>query len=672
MGQGVFRDSAEIYKMIDSTPLGDMKWESFCASYTDEQPAKNVPLWMNDMYDIWYQDPKEVDFMSGDWAWKQADAIAQDPTTHGSTFVPIILGSDKTTILVMTGQNDYYPLYLSIGNIQNKVHHAHCNSVLFHASLTHILHNLKPTMTEPKVIWFGDGHYHCVIFSLGPYITDYEEQVLLACIVQGWCAKCLALKSNLDADALYWNHEHAEALIELQESWDKYGIVGELVPFTNDFPCADIYELIAPNPLHQIIKGIFKDHLVEWVENYLKAMHGPAWANAILDNINQRITAVAPFVGLHRFPEGCHFKQWTGNDLKALMKVYLPAIEGHVPIKIMQTFHALLEFTYLACHNVITEDTLAAIQDTIRHFHEYWEIFHQSGMVSTFSLPCQHAMKHYLDLIHLFRTPNGLCTSITESKHINAVKDPYWWTNCNKPLGQMLIINQCLDKLAASQRDFQITVVQLAEELSLPHLTTLVEEFLFQQLNPNDSHDLRDVPLYECPACNKIMVVNSAAALFYVPSDVSGIGGMWHEYICSCHLWQNGPPQYDCAFMNTNPRLKGMHGLDIIHVLAFFSFFFFQNKHYLCAVVQWFDCVGDEPDVDTGMWIICPTSTNCCAATSVIHVDTIYHAAHLIPVYDIKPHHSYDIFMAFYVNKFMDHHAFSLLSDTSTEVVQAY
>ncbi|KAL4071376.1 hypothetical protein V8B97DRAFT_1917589 [Scleroderma yunnanense] len=541
MGQGVFRDSAEMYKTINRTPLGDMKWES-------------------------------------DWAWNQADAIAQDPATHDSTFVPIILGSDKTTISVATGQNDYYPLYLSIGNIWNKVHHAHCNGVvligflamphrytadkehastpafqhfqhqLFHASLAHILCNLKPTMTEPKVIWFGDGHYHCVIFSLGPYIANYEEQVLLACIVQG---------CNLDADALYQNHEHAEALIKLQESWDKYGIVGELV----------------------IIKGIFKDHLVEWVENCLKAMHGPAQANAILDNINQRIAAVAPFIGLHHFPEGHHFKQWTGNDLKVLMKVYLPAIEGHVPIKIVQTFRALLEFTYLACHNVITEDTLAAIQDTIRCFHEYWEIFCQLGMA-----------------------PNGLCTSITESKHIDAVKDPYWQTNCNKPLGQMLIINQHLDKLAASRRDFQMqgmlegtcltvamqllatqdreadrnnvdgslqhsqvpgshhgnnedngeavdcpmsieahvelawtgsrTVVQLAEELGLPHLTTLMEEFLFQQLNPNDGCDLRDVPLYECPACNKITVINSAAALFYVPSDVSGIGGMRCSRAC--------------------------------------------------------------------------------------------------------------------------------------------
>ncbi|KAI6100988.1 hypothetical protein EV401DRAFT_1876922 [Pisolithus croceorrhizus] len=167
-----------------------------------------------------------------------------------------------------------------------------------------------------------------------------------------------------------------------------------------------------------------------------------------------RIAAVAPFTGLCRFPEGRHFKQWTGNDSKALMKVYLPAIEGHVPVEIVRTFRALLEFTYLIRRNVITEETLVTIEDAINRFHKHREIFHESGTVQTFSLLHQHAMKHYPDLIRLFGAPNGLCTSITESKHIDAVKDPYRWTNRNKPLGQMLIINQRLDKLAASRRDF--------------------------------------------------------------------------------------------------------------------------------------------------------------------------------------------------------------------------
>ena len=47
--------------------------------------------------------------------------IAVDPATHGSMFVPIILGSDKTTVSVATGHTEYWPVYLSIGDIHNNV-----------------------------------------------------------------------------------------------------------------------------------------------------------------------------------------------------------------------------------------------------------------------------------------------------------------------------------------------------------------------------------------------------------------------------------------------------------------------------------------------------------------------------------------------------------------------
>lgn len=86
--------------------------------------------------------------------------------------------------------------------------------------------------------------------------------------------------------------------------WEEWGIIGDLVvsifgvhfsllvdafqPFTNDFPCADIHELLSPDILHQIIKGAFKDHLVTWVEQYLLKEHGKTRAKGILDDIDRR------------------------------------------------------------------------------------------------------------------------------------------------------------------------------------------------------------------------------------------------------------------------------------------------------------------------------------------------------------------------------------------------
>lgn len=62
--------------------------------------------------------------------------IAEDPETHGALFVPVILGSDKTTVSVATGQNEYYPLYLSNGNIHNNVRRAHRDGVTIIAFLS--------------------------------------------------------------------------------------------------------------------------------------------------------------------------------------------------------------------------------------------------------------------------------------------------------------------------------------------------------------------------------------------------------------------------------------------------------------------------------------------------------------------------------------------------------
>ena len=50
-------------------------------------------------------------------------------------FVPLILGSDKTTVSVATGQNEYYPLYMTIGNVHNTVRRAHRNALTLVAFL---------------------------------------------------------------------------------------------------------------------------------------------------------------------------------------------------------------------------------------------------------------------------------------------------------------------------------------------------------------------------------------------------------------------------------------------------------------------------------------------------------------------------------------------------------
>ncbi|KDQ60528.1 hypothetical protein JAAARDRAFT_191902 [Jaapia argillacea MUCL 33604] len=453
----------ELYETIDNIQMGNTPWKTYKIHYEGPLPPE-TPKWMTETYKLVTRDALQLiqnqllttDFkkdvtpvpyqqfdkegqqvwsnlMSGDWAYKQVTDIAKDPNTHGAMFVPIVAGSDKTTVSVATGHQEYHPVYMSPGILTNPACCARGTGVLpvvflpipkanhkqhkmaafqkfsrqmYHTCLACVFAPLKPTMTTPKVIWCSDGHFRRAIFGLGPYIADYLEQVWLTGIVSGWCPKCDAQPTDLDGAG-----------------------ATDVVPFTHGFPCADIHKLLSPDLLHQAIKGTFKDHIMSWVNEYLHLVHGETHANEIIDDIDRRtfarISAIPAFPGLRRFPGGRDFSQWTGDDSKALMKVYLPAIAGHVLPKMVKCVAAFLDFFYLARRNALNTDTLMELDTALARFHKHRTIFIETGVCTDILLPWQHSLKHYSRSIRLFGSPNGLCSSRTELKHIKAVKEPW-------------------------------------------------------------------------------------------------------------------------------------------------------------------------------------------------------------------------------------------------------
>ena len=113
-----------------------------------------------------------------------------------------------------------------------------------------------------------------------------------------------------------------------------------------------------------------------------------------------------------------------------------------------------MELCYIFRRNVITTTVLKTADDLLKQFHELRQIFITEGVRSSISLPRQHALVHYLTSIPLFGSPNGLCSSITESKHIKAVKEPWRRSSRFKALVQMLSTIIRLEKLAALRRRF--------------------------------------------------------------------------------------------------------------------------------------------------------------------------------------------------------------------------
>jgi hypothetical protein len=115
---------------------------------------------------------------------------------------------------------------------------------------------------------------------------------------------------------------------------------------------------------------------------------------------------------------------------------------------------AFLDFCYIARRNAISTEDLDSLKGALARFHNYRDIFIQTGVRIHISLPRQHSLIHYLRSICLFGSPNGLCSSITESKHIKAVKEPWRRSSRYCALVQMLHTISRLDKLEAARRVF--------------------------------------------------------------------------------------------------------------------------------------------------------------------------------------------------------------------------
>jgi hypothetical protein len=94
------------------------------------------------------------------------------------------------------------------------------------------------------------------------------------------------------------------------------------------------------------------------------------------------------------------------------------------------------------------------LKEMYQRFLEVRDVFIELCIRTDISLPRQHALSHYINSIALFGSPNGLCSSITESKHIKAVKEPWRRSSRYKALPQMLRTLARLDKLAALHHVF--------------------------------------------------------------------------------------------------------------------------------------------------------------------------------------------------------------------------
>lgn len=138
-----------------------------------------------------------------------------------------------------------------------------------------------------------------------------------------------------------------------------------------------------------------------------------------------------------------------------MLQVFLAALTGYVPDEIIESIRAFIDFAYYARRSSHDTTSLEVMEALLEQYHHLREVFVEVGVrPDGFTLPRQHALVHYIHGIRQFGALNGLCTSITENKHIHAVKRLWRVSSRDKALLQILVRNTRNSQLAALRVEF--------------------------------------------------------------------------------------------------------------------------------------------------------------------------------------------------------------------------
>ena len=120
------------------------------------------------------------------------------------------------------------------------------------------------------------------------------------------------------------------------QAFENLGLHAIYKPFWRSLPYTNIFTCFPPDLLHQLHKGLFKDHLVKWCTRIIGA-----------DKIDVRFKAVSDYLGLHHFKKGISsVTQWTGSEHKEMQKVFVGMMAREVNDEVLTVIHAVIDFIY--------------------------------------------------------------------------------------------------------------------------------------------------------------------------------------------------------------------------------------------------------------------------------------------------------------------------------------
>ncbi|KAF8578780.1 hypothetical protein K439DRAFT_1648683 [Ramaria rubella] len=315
----------------------------------------------------------------------------------GVTITPVILASDKTRLSQFSGDKAAWPVYITIGNIEKSTRrkiNQHASILLGYIPMSKLISSRNGvTMT------CADAGIHRVFPILAAYVADFPKQALIACCQEKWCRSTPT-------------------------------------PLTREATHLTLYSLtkcFTPDILHQLHKGVFKDHLCSWCLSL-----------ATKPKVDAHFQAMATHPSVPHFKKGIlTISQWSGTEYKNMEKVFIGLIAGCIPQQALQAAWAILDFIYLAQYPSHSTTTLKHLEEALNEFHANKDIFIQETIRSHFQIPKIHSLKHYVSSIKSQGTADGFNTELPERLHINFSKIGYHATEETVDVRQTYHLAKC-------------------------------------------------------------------------------------------------------------------------------------------------------------------------------------------------------------------------------------
>lgn len=372
---------------------------------------------------------------------------------QGAVVAPVILASDKTSLSQFGGDKQAWPVYLTVGNISKAIRRqpsshgsiligylpvtklncfsegarANAQYRLFHQAMRALLQPLIAAGRDGVLMTCADAKIRRIFPILAAYVADYPEQCLVACCNENRCPKC----------TVWWSErgEYKKSPLRTEESirrtlkrrkngddpveFDLEGLREIYSPFWADLPHTNIFLAITPDILHQLHKGVFKDHFVKWCTSLVGEQA-----------IDDRFRAMSSHMRLRHFKKGISsITQWTGKEHKEMQKVFLGVLAGSAPPRVIAAARGLLDFIYYAQYQSHTTETLHRMKEALDLFHANKDVFIDEGIREHFNISKLHSLIHYTDSIKLFGSLDGFNSEHPERLHIDYAKKGYRASN---------------------------------------------------------------------------------------------------------------------------------------------------------------------------------------------------------------------------------------------------